>query len=33
MVEFVGKLLVGHDVVAPGMIAFVTVGSSEGDGE
>lgn len=25
MVEFVGKLLVGHDVVAPGMIALVMV--------
>lgn len=26
MVEFVGKLLVGHDVVAPGMIAFSHIG-------
>ena len=25
MVEFVGKLLVGHDVVAPGMIAYMAV--------
>lgn len=25
MVEFVGKLLVGHDVVAPGMIAYMAI--------
>ena len=26
MVEFVGKLLVGHGVVAPNMLAFVVIG-------
>ena len=33
MVEFVGKLLVGRGVVAPGMIALVEVGSGEGGGD
>lgn len=29
MVEFVGKLLVGHNVVAPNMLAFVVINSGE----
>lgn len=29
MVEFVGKLLVGHNVVAPNMLAFVVINSGD----